>query len=89
MTKRISVEGKEARERMRLVSKETERVLEQLLIKGKANMFQLSASVALNLGLPLDDILEIVKAYVASRIDLKSIKTKNFGSGLVRKDHAL
>ena len=68
--------AKSARSKMRVITRETERVLDKSLRDGhnRINIFGLSALVALGTGLPLDDVVDVVKAYVGARTDLRTIK---------------
>jgi hypothetical protein len=71
MTKRISIEAKEARQKMRLVSKETERLLDRVIKPGSIIYADIIyTQVALNLGLPVSEVREIVLAYISAREDL-------------------
>jgi len=93
MTRRISPEGRHAREKMRLVSQETERLIERILkgdvvISGET----LSTQVALNLGLPVQEVKPIVATYTYTRTDLTlkygwhgTGKNRWYGEGIGRR----
>lgn len=72
MTKRISPEGKAARRKIRLVNKETERLIDRLLAESGAVVsgVVLATQVALNLGLTLQEVKPIVATYTYTRTDL-------------------
>lgn len=93
MTKRISPEGKAAREKIRQVNKETERLIDRLVhddvvIRGEA----LATQVALNLGLTLQEVKPIVATYTYTRSDLTlkggwhgTGKNRWYGEGIGKK----
>jgi hypothetical protein len=85
MTKRINPEGKSARDKIRSVMKETERLIDRLVkdadtvISGEA----LATQVALNLGLTLQEVKPIVATYTYTRTDL-TLKGGWHGNGKSR-----
>lgn len=93
MTRRISPEGKIARDTMTKVSKETERLIGRLLkgdsvISGEV----LANQVALNLGLPIGEVKPIVATYTFVRPDLtlkygwhETGKNRWYGEGIGKK----
>jgi hypothetical protein len=86
MTKRISTEAKSARQKIRLVSKETERLINRVIRVGSTGTVitseMLRTQVALNLKLPISDVEAIVMAYVGARDDLYIYPDKG---GIVRR----
>lgn len=72
MTKRISQEGWYARHKIDLVMRETERLIDRL-VKNSDTVISgqvLATQVALNLGLPLQEVKPIVATYTYTRTDL-------------------
>jgi hypothetical protein len=78
MNKAISPEVKNTRARFRLITRETERVIDKAFNSGYTaiNLYGLTAQVALNTCLPLDQVCAISQAYVGARQDLCVIKGK-------------
>lgn len=81
MTKRISSAGKSARDKIRRVMKETERLTDRVIkdddvIRGET----LSTQVALNLELTLQEVKPIVATYLYTRSDM-TIKYGWHGTG--------
>jgi hypothetical protein len=81
MTKAISPAASNSRRKFRLITREAERSLDKHFVSGpkRLNVFGLSVQVALSLGLPLDEVLDIVQAYVRSRTDLRVVKGRAGG----------
>lgn len=78
MNKVISPEVKDTRIKFRLITRETERVLDRAFNSGYTaiNLYGLTAQVALNTYLPLDQVCAIAEAYVGARQDLRVAKGK-------------
>lgn len=81
MSRRISPEAKSTRSKFRIITRETERVLDKTFDGGYPVIHPkgLEALVALGTGLPLNEVSGIVRAYVSARDDLYLSKGKNGG----------
>ena len=79
---------KNVRSVFRQVTRETERLLDRTLGSGKTTtlpLVTLQYQVALNTGLPLFEVVEIVKAYVSTRTDIRLFKPFKTHPGFLRK----
>jgi hypothetical protein len=72
MSRRISQEGKDARALIARVNKETERLIDKVVVKAGIRLKpeSLRVQVALNLGLTESQVAPIVQAYIWTRADL-------------------
>lgn len=81
MTKAINPAAKEARLIFRTVVKETEGLLDKMLTDTHTAIrpWTLQRQVALNAGLPISQVENIVTSYIATRSDLYIVSGKSGG----------
>lgn len=88
MTLSTSSQIKSVRLVFRTVTHETERLLDKTLGSGKTIELPLATlqyQVALNTGLPLFEVTDIVKAYVTARTDFRLFKPFKSNPGIIHK----